>query len=351
MSQQVSHREEELQYGSTKGVSDKKDSVAAGSIDGQDQLPTIIVAGKPRNGKSKALNNIFDLDFASEVSCKSVTQHVLKKTVKKKGRELQIIDTPGLGAIDIPTKDITKEIKDAIEGIDYTLLYCLSVSPNSTLTEIDKTIVMNLHTSLGKVVWDKCVLLLTFSDNAIKEFMSEEEERSEDALEDMSKNPSERYTEFLKEYAEQFQSLLKTCGAHVSKVKTIFEYETQEAREEQTWKEIVAVPVGKLRTDSDKILPGIKFKDQEDWTDIAFTEMMKKTKEERRELFLSFKYDHVFPIGLGGLAVGAVIGTMFGPLGSIFGAGIGGAVSATAAHMNTTPEIAYKIKSSKKKHS
>ena len=45
---------------------------------------TIMVAGKPRAGKSTALNNIFDLNLVAKASEKSVTKTITINEVKKR---------------------------------------------------------------------------------------------------------------------------------------------------------------------------------------------------------------------------------------------------------------------------
>ena len=171
----------------TKGGADLTDKDKAWEPDSKEvsvlkpEVPTVMVAGRARNGKSTALNNILGLNLVVRAAASSVTSvvstiEVIKKLPKIKGESspqevtMQVIDTPGLGALDIPKEDILKEMKRITKGINFTLLYCFSVSPNTALAEVDKTIITNLHHTLGGEVWNKCVLLFTFSDHAFLEF-------------------------------------------------------------------------------------------------------------------------------------------------------------------------------------
>ena len=138
--------------------------------------PRLIVAGKPGNGKSTALNNIFGLNLQAKAAIHSVTTKFELRKVEKHGICLTVFDTPGLGALDIDKEAVTAAMTDSIIGTDFTLLYCLSVAPCSRLTEVDRAIIHSLHASLGKEVWDKCVILFTFSDTVRRdEFGSTDE--------------------------------------------------------------------------------------------------------------------------------------------------------------------------------
>ena len=296
---------------------------------------TIMVAGRARNGKSTALNNIFGLDLVAKASAKSVTQIVSTSEVTKKITKpnennelqeeevtLQVIDTPGLGVTDIKKEDILKDMKKITQGVDYTLMYCFSVAPNSIIYETDKVIVENLHRSLGKDIWNKCVLLFTFSDYARQEFEDSKEE----------------YIEYIKSHAREFEELLQSIGSDAPSVKTVFDYESPENLEqEENPSGIIAIPVNKKTKDSKSILPGM-LKNGQDWTDLVFVELMKKTAEEDRVPFFYFRYPNLF-LGAGatsagaaiGAGAGAVVGVLGGPVGIAAGAGIGALLGGAGA--------------------
>jgi len=138
------------------------------------------------------------------------------KTVKKNGITLHIMDTSGLGARDMRNKDVLSQMAEDLRGLDYTLLYCLSVSPSSSVTELDKSIVAGLIKTFGIDIWDKCVLLLTFSDYARVKFNSQ----------------LQQYIKYIRQYARSFKQLLKENGASPIKVMTVFDYSSQEERQQ-----------------------------------------------------------------------------------------------------------------------
>ena len=214
---------------------------------------------------------------------------------------LRVIDTPGLGAVDIKKETILKDIKNATEGENYTLLYCFSVSPNTNITDTDRVILENLQQSLGKEVWNKCVLLLTFSDHAVEEF----------------EDSREGYIEYIRGHAKEFQTLLRSITDNQSiGIKTVFEYPSLEKLEQdEKPSEIIAIPVNKKPKQSTAILPGM-IRDGQQWTDIVFIEIMKKTDEDFRVPFVLYRHPGIY----GCIAVGASVGSAIGPVGVAMGA-------------------------------
>ena len=298
------------------------------------EVPTVMVAGRARNGKSTALNNIFGLNLVVKASASSVTSVVSTREVKKKLPKIsdsspqevtmQVIDTPGLGALDISKEEILREMKRITKGINFTLLYCFTVSPNTALTEVDKTIITNLHRTLGKEVWSKCVLLFTFSDHAFLEF---------------EESPAE-YICHINDHAQKFNELLQEISGKESCVKSIFEYESPDVlSEEESPSNIIAIPVKKKVGPSKDILPGM-IKSGQDWTDVVFVELMKRADSIQREPFMLFKYPNIL-ISAGttvtgsiiGGAVGGGLGIIGGPVGVLAGTAAGAVIGGATGGM------------------
>ena len=290
-------------------------------------VPTVMIAGRPKSGKSTDLNNLFNLNLAATTSASSVTsalsiteviKNIPMKTGDSSSREvtMQVIDTPGLGALDISKQEVLDEMKRITKGVNFTLLYCFSVSPSNSLLEIDKTIITNLQHAFGREVWKRCLLLFTFSDHAHLE------------LED----PAE-YVRHINAHAQKFDELLQDISGNTSRVKSIFEYESPNAlSEEETPSSIIAIPIKKKVDQSQDILPGM-IESWQDWTDVVFIELMKRTNSTQREPFLLFKYAHIVTslIFLAeGVAVGAGFGGAIGLAGGPVGMGIGVIVGAIA---------------------
>jgi len=236
----------------------------------------VVVAGKPGNGKSTALSNIFGVQLEAGVASSSVTKKIATRRWEKNGVNLIVVDTPGLGALNIDKEVVLKEMADILGERSYTLLYCLSVAPNCRFTNLDENIVRNLQSILGKKVWDRCVVLLTFSDTARKdEFEKQKEE----------------YKRYIEKVAKELNLMLAKCGNVDYKVKTVFNFEPgtifDRAVEDR---EIMVIPVGKKDNGiEDYILPDV-VDPWNSWTHLVFLEIMRKTDEHSRGSFVALKY-------------------------------------------------------------
>ena len=316
-------------------------------------VPTVMIAGKPRSGKSTALNNIFGLNLAARLSASSVTKVLsITEVTKKVPRSMndtspqkvtmQVIDTPGMGALDISRQEVLDKMKRITKGVSFALLYCFAVSPSSSLTETDKTIISNLQHAFGRNVWEKCVLLFTFSDEAYSRSM----------------NPAE-YVHYINDYAQIFDKHLQQICGRKSCVKSIFECESPTTLlEEETPSKIIAIPVKERVDQSKDILQGM-IESGHDWTDVVFIELIKRTDSTQREPFFLFKYAAVILISLmlhitgrvtAGAAIGGVIGLASGgPTGAVAGAVVGAAVVGSGAVASDIKNIVELINLIKKK--
>ena len=319
----------------------KEDAPAPDKIGASTGIPEVIpggpvvimVAGKVGNGKSTALNNVFGLNLEVKSSPTAVTQTVCSTEVIKNGVKFLIIDTPGLGSAEMNTEKIVKDMADATRGLNFVLLYCLGVRPNDILTETDVAIVRNLQRALGVKAWQKCVLLLTFSDITLNSEYS-------------FPYQVEEYKTFLEDHAKEFQNLLQKEIRMDIRVKTIFDFPSEEDREnEESSESVIAIPVKKERNDKFNILPGISDHYQ-DWTNVIVIEVMKKKDAKERVLpMIALSSDKEikeivqssYMKILAGGAVGAMVGTgvgmatgiVGGPVGMLAGALLGAAVGGT----------------------
>ncbi len=268
---------------------------------------SVMVAGRPRQGKSTALNNIFDLNLEARLSAESVTKHVSSHEYKQNDVAVTVIDTPGLGALDVTKEEVLAEMRQLKIKNDFTLLYCFSVDPNNTLTETDAVIIRNIQSIFGKWVWNRCILVLTCCDLIReKEFPSDEQ-----AVE---------YIAFLRSHVERFYKVIQNCGAEVSGVKLLFDYSRQDFELQTKSDKLVAVPAAKKKTIN--VIPGLLFDPRNYWTDYAFMEILKKADEIECDVLLCFKHNIVST--LKGAAEG-------GAIGAVYGGGLGAVCGAAAA--------------------
>ncbi len=238
-------------------------------------LPAIVVVGKIGSGKSTALNNLFKLNLEARSSPSSVTKTLNERIVVYNEVNTRVVDTPGFGGITLTTDMIMKEITKAVKGTDFTLLYCLPVKPSDILTETDRAIIKALHQYFGRNVWDKCVLLLTFSDVAPE-------------AEFASNYQSDGYRDYLRGHIQAFHHILKECGSRISEIRGTFDYSILEQHSLQNnTGTILAVPVMK-----DKGSSGII----SDWTSQAHAVISETslTKRISRKTYPNSLQDFLF---------------------------------------------------------
>ena len=245
----------------------------------------IITAGRPGHGKSTVLNNIFDLELEQKISPRGVTKGLIKHNIVKGGAEVLVVDTPGLGDLDIPQKEVTENMATLLNGRDYTLVYCINVGPGNRFTEKDINTMRLLQLALGKRVWLKSVLLFTFSDCAKCEEFDDD---------------NEGYKEYLEEFTLCFNEALTSLKIEGLNVKSILACEGQTVcvdgnNQAYTFnriekeKELIAIPIGETKIVKEDILPCI-IPQEKDWTYLAFIEFLRVTEKEKRRSFLMLKF-------------------------------------------------------------
>ena len=255
---------------------------------------TVMVAGKPRMGKSTVFNNLFGLNLRAAPGASSVTTTVLDETISQNGVEVRYIDTPGVRAVDVCSENVLQDISATIGRGDnsFTLLYC--VSAYSGFTEDDVKIVNKLNKRFGANIWKRCILVLTNCDIIRSQNFDTEKE-------------DDRYKICLKAFAGMFAEILKKSKINAPPVKVIFEVRGKSdisagsdggagvgaSPDGITMADtIVAVPVAKSKKagKDPNILPGIKIAGNLNWSDFVFMEILKKSGKFAISL-LRFRYN------------------------------------------------------------
>ena len=267
----------------------------------------VIIAGRPSSGKSRALRNLFGVDdFLSKSSVKnSVTTEINYVKVKKYGHSFIVVDTPGLGAEDIPMTSVEQDFLAAVGDLKYTLVYCHSVGPNSKFIDLDKTILKNLQRVLGKGIWKRCVILFTFSDNLRAADYPRWTDRK-------------YYLVQLKEHADHLEETLKkVCGKGIPNIKLVTD---ENVRQD----DIVAVPVGLFLAEGieEKVLIPAAGNSAVNWVDKALSEIIKKSQPLDR---IELERIAIKAKTAAGMAVGVVVGAALGGMaGAVIGAALAG---------------------------
>ena len=292
------------------------------------QLPPIVlIAGKTGTGKSTALHNVFNIDTESGMDPDGVTKYIIKLICKSNVGDIEVYDTPGLGDRSIPYESLIREKMHSLTTHqDYIFLYTLRANPGARVDLFDEEIIKALTSVLGEQVWNKCVLLLTYSDTTWEEKYK-------------NTNDKDEYKKFLKNMASKFQSCLKRYKPSVT-IKTIFEVGAEINEELPTpsrQQDIVAIPTAcSAKYDSNMLLPDITLPKNHDWSDLVFVALMRLVPAEKRKKYVQVKYATLIGSGIvaaatsAGALVGGIAGAIGGPLGAGAGISVGAAVGVAA---------------------
>ena len=244
----------------------------------------VMIAGLPRTGKSTALNNIFGLELEARSGAKSVTDVLTPTTITKDGVTLKVVDTPGLKAVDLNERVAIKEMTKLGIEKDFVLLMTLSVCLSSTISIEYVNTIRNLNAIFGTEIWDRCIILLTYSDAArIMEFNSD--------------TMITEYQEHLNSYCKLLQKVLTKLKIK-KRIRLFSEYKSLEQFKDKTLDGIVAMPVGKNPdVESKLILPDLTWAHDHKWNDLLLMEITKmKDKlssgiaDNLRKALICFRY-------------------------------------------------------------
>ena len=224
----------------------------------------VMIAGLPRIGKSTSLNNIFGLTLPARGSARTVTTSLISTSVVRHGVSLTIIDAPGLGAGDISTPTILKHMKKL--GDNVILVLTLSVCPNSTLTQPYLSMLKELSCIWGPIIWERTVIVLTFTDLALFEFEYNQQD----------------YQDYLMSHCTVLEKALKSISV-TKPVKLFFEYTSYDQYKNEKLDGIVAIPVAKHEDfPTEKLFPQQHWSHEYKWTDLAFWEIVKLTNKQHQ---------------------------------------------------------------------
>ena len=142
---------------------------------------TILVAGKVGVGKSTLLNALIGMDVAKTGDdVTGMTKAIEMFTLTKKGININIIDTPGLGDMDMEDEDTLQNAIQEGRQIDL-LLFCWKIKDRLDRAALEQ--IKTIRDILGEDMWKRAVFVLTFAN----EYNKPEEEKGFNAKEFIAK--------------------------------------------------------------------------------------------------------------------------------------------------------------------
>ncbi|KAI7810014.1 GTPase IMAP family member 7-like [Triplophysa rosa] len=160
-------------------------------------LRRIVLVGITGAGKSSSANTILDrIAFIAARSGSSVTKECRKETVKVAGREMTVVDTPGMFDTDISEEDLLKQkiskcINMTAPG-PHAIILVIKLGP---FTEEEKLSVEKIRAIFGEEADKHTIVLFTHGDEvtgSIEEHISE----AGDDLKQILRRCGERYHVF-----------------------------------------------------------------------------------------------------------------------------------------------------------
>ena len=296
---------------------------------------TIVLAGKSGAGKSTFTDNILG---SNQATSKTAPPSIIDKVTHSNGVKMRIINALGIAEY---KKDKLKELKALstyTNGKADLLVYCLPVGPGNKFDYTNPEIIQSLTDAYGKEIWEHCIVVFTMSNMALSMFQDS--------------NPAtatQRYKEYLKEYADAFQSQLYQLKVETC-IKTIFHM----GMEPPTSNTIFAIPVGRklddpILPDLPRTIPALDGVDMDNpgWRDVVLAMITTKCPRDYMQSILEYKNKNELGrrilVGVefgsgGGAIVGAVLGIVAGPpigmvAGAVVGAIVGGAIAGVIVYV------------------
>ena len=163
----------------------------------------VMACGLTGAGKSTILNGLIGREVFKEGHTLShetteITPHVLDEL--DSNAQVIVYDTPGFNDDSGNEEEYVKNVQEECKDID-ALIYCVSVQSPRAVMDDDVSTLKKLKSALDDLIWDNCVVILTFANCIITRLEQKKK-----------KNIKSEYEKVLKQWREAVRKAFKEAN-------------------------------------------------------------------------------------------------------------------------------------------